>query len=122
MAGVENLVSLADRTTEEQREIARAGGIASGKARKEKAQLRKAVENILQMKAPDKIARKLQDEVGIEDVDFYAALGFAVINRGLKGDVAAFNAVRDIIGENPTTKVEADLEAIPIVIKNDIKD
>ena len=32
----ENLVSLADRTTEEQREIAKKGGIASGKARREK--------------------------------------------------------------------------------------
>ena len=32
LANTENLVSLADRTTEEQREIARMGGIASGKS------------------------------------------------------------------------------------------
>lgn len=34
-----NLVSLADRTTEEQREIARKGGIASGEARRRKKTL-----------------------------------------------------------------------------------
>lgn len=47
MAKEDNLVSLADRTTEEQREIARMGGIASGKVRQEKAQLKKELEMLL---------------------------------------------------------------------------
>ena len=34
--GIENLIPQSERTKEEQREIARLGGIASGKARKEK--------------------------------------------------------------------------------------
>lgn len=110
MAGVDNLIPFNERTESEQREIAKAGGIASGQARREKKQLRNAVETILQMKAPEKIAKKLQMDIGIneDDVDFYAALGFAVINKGLKGDVAAFNAVRDIIGEKPTDSVTVD--------------
>ena len=40
MAGKENLVSLGDRTTEEQHEIATKGGIASGVARNKKKMLR----------------------------------------------------------------------------------
>lgn len=40
----ENLVSLADRTTEEQRAIAKKGGIASGEVRKEKASFKKAIQ------------------------------------------------------------------------------
>ena len=47
MAKEDNLVSLADRTTEEQREIARMGGIASGKVRQEKATMKKTLEMLL---------------------------------------------------------------------------
>lgn len=47
MANIENLVSLADRTTEEQREIAIKGGIASGKARREKATMKATLEMLL---------------------------------------------------------------------------
>ena len=43
----DNLVSLADRTTEEVREIARKGGIASGEARREKATMKKTLEMLL---------------------------------------------------------------------------
>ena len=44
--GKDNLVSLADRTTEERREIARAGGIASGEARRRKRTWRECAEII----------------------------------------------------------------------------
>lgn len=47
MANIENLVSLADRTTKEKREIAIKGGKASGKVRKEKATMKKTLEMLL---------------------------------------------------------------------------
>ena len=50
MAKEDNLVSLADRTKEEQREIARMGGIASGKVRQEKATMKKTLEMLLNEK------------------------------------------------------------------------
>ena len=40
---LENLISLADRSPEERREIARLGGIASGKKRRYRAELRLAM-------------------------------------------------------------------------------
>ena len=43
----EDLIPLQSRTTEEQQEIARKGGIASGKARRRKADLRKAMQEAL---------------------------------------------------------------------------
>lgn len=43
MANIDNLVSLADRTTKEQREIATKGGIRSGEVRQEKATFKKAI-------------------------------------------------------------------------------
>lgn len=45
--GKENLISLADRTTEERREIAQKAGKASGKARREKADMRKLMSMML---------------------------------------------------------------------------
>ena len=45
--GQENLIPLNERTKEEQREIARQGGIASGKARQEKATFKKTLEGLL---------------------------------------------------------------------------
>ena len=68
MANEDNLISLADRTTEEQREIARMGGIASQKAQKEKKEQKKtiaqALELILNAKLPDKMAKKMQEQTG----------------------------------------------------------
>lgn len=45
--GQENLIPFNERTEEEQREIARQGGIASGKARQEKATFKKTLERLL---------------------------------------------------------------------------
>ena len=45
--GKENLISLADRTTEERRKIAQKAGKASGKARREKADMRKLMSMML---------------------------------------------------------------------------
>ena len=47
MANEQNLVSLADRTTKEKREIAIKGGKASGEVRKERATMKKAIEWLL---------------------------------------------------------------------------
>lgn len=46
--GQENLIPLNERTKEEQREIARQGGIASGKSRQEKATMKKTLEMLLE--------------------------------------------------------------------------
>lgn len=45
--GQENLIPLNERTKEEQRQIAKQGGKASGEVRKEKATMKKAVEWLL---------------------------------------------------------------------------
>lgn len=47
MANEQNLISLADRTTEEQRAIARLGGKASGEARRAKKTIAQALREVL---------------------------------------------------------------------------
>lgn len=104
MAGEENLIPFGDLTEEEQRKIASMGGKASVKARREKKRLTAAVEAVLNAKAPDKVVSQMKKN-GVEGNDYYAALGYAVVAKALKGDVSAFNSVRDIIGENPTNNI-----------------
>ena len=45
--GTENLIPMSERTKEEQKEIAKMGGIASGKVRQEKATMKKTLEMLL---------------------------------------------------------------------------
>lgn len=93
MANTENLVSLADRTTEEQRAIASAGGKASGEARRKRKTLK---EELLLMLSDG----KTQQSVTI-----------ALIEKAMAGDTKAFEVIRDTIGEKPVDKVMiADVE------------
>lgn len=101
----ENLISLADRTTEEQREIARKGGIASGEARRRKKTLKEALLIALELEKNGKTVQ----EIGVE----------AVLNKFMSGDIQAFTTVRDTIGEKPVDKVEQEVVSS---IKVDIVD
>ena len=47
--GIDNLIPQSERTKEEQREIARLGGIASGKARKEKRDRKQIASELLDL-------------------------------------------------------------------------
>lgn len=86
-----NLVSLADRTTEEQREIARKGGIASGEARRRKKTLKEELIMLL------------------ETNDNNNKISLAILKKALDGDIQAFTTIRDTIGEKPTDKIEQEV-------------
>lgn len=115
MANEDNLISLADRTTEEQREIARMGGIASQKAQKEKKEQKKtiaqALELILNAKLPDKMAKKMQEQTGVSEIDYRTALAFSVISTGIaKGDANALRIIADYIGEKPADNLNINTD------------
>ena len=88
----ENLVSLADRTTEEQRNIARMGGIASAKARREKKMLKDLLEEALSK--------------GTDTDNEYINITAALIKEANKGNVKAYEVIRDTLGQKPIEKVE----------------
>ena len=83
---MENLKSLADRTTEEKREIALKGGKASGEARRKKKRFRELFNAVLDQK----------NETG-ERHDM--AIVKAMIKKASIGDVRAYEAIRDTTGE-----------------------
>ena len=106
------------RTKEEAKKRGKAGGIASGKARREKKAFRETLEAILGM------AMKGGNDVSVDDIQSFAeiegrnisvqeAILVAQIQKALTGDTRAAEYVRDTIGENPSTKVEAEV-VIPV--------
>lgn len=93
-------------TGSEQVEVARAGGIASGEARKEKKTIAAALELILNAKVPDAMAKKIQETTGVSELDYRTALAYSVINTGIKkGDAAALRTIADYIGEKPADNI-----------------
>lgn len=85
------------KTGSEQVEIARLGGIASGKAKRERKTIREELEFLLE--------KKLKNNKG-EDISTREAISTAMIGQAIKGNVKAFIAIRDTIGEKPTEKQE----------------
>lgn len=117
MAGEENLIPMSERTKEEVREIARKGGVNSGKARREKKKMREQAELLLSLPLKDAKAREKLKKLGItnKQLDNQMAMIISMWQKALKGDVQAASWLRDICGETPTNKVEMS-GVLPVVI------
>lgn len=98
MANEQNLVRL---TTEKAREIGRLGGVASGKAKKEKKLFKQAIE--------EKLGQSLETMVD------------AMIKQANEGNVKAFEVLRDTAGQNPD-KIKDEVEEEKRVIYIPAKD
>ena len=104
-----NLIPNSERTPSERRKIARSGGLASGAARRERSSLRKELIELLDIETdcPDGTKRTLLERISL-----------ALIEKAISGDVAAFKAIRETIGEEepeekPEEKVELSLGNMP---------
>lgn len=97
------------RTGEQQVEIARKGGIASGEARRRKKTMREAAEMMLDKEIPKNLTelRKKIQAFGIteEDLTFQTAVMVGVINQAMKGNTKAAAFLRDTMGENPSLEL-----------------
>lgn len=84
--GQENLIPLNKRTKEEQREIARQGGIASGKVRQEKATFKKTLEMLL-------------DEKNKKGMTYRELITLGQIKSAIDGKAENFKAILSLLGE-----------------------
>lgn len=92
MANEKNLIPNSERTPKELREMTRKGGINSGKARRKKANLKKAFEAILEADVrSDKIKQQLEN-MGFEATN-EMALAMVMMQKAMKGDVRAFEQI-----------------------------
>jgi hypothetical protein len=101
MANEQNLKPFNELTEKEQRELAKKGGIASGKARAERKTLK---EELLLLLSQGNTQEKIS---------------LSLIAQAMEGNVKAFETIRDTVGEKPVDKVEADVGITNINVKLD---
>ena len=109
MANEENLIPMNERTKEEQREIARQGGIASGKVRKQNADIKKRLKEIANMALRD---GKIDDIKTLADaksanLSISDALLVKLVLMALSGNIKAMNTLMGMLGNDPTEAQEA---------------
>lgn len=92
MANEQNLIPASKRSKSEARENGSKGGIASGKARRKKANLKKAFETILQAEVASPNVKKQLEELGFESTN-EMALAMVMMQKAMKGNVRAFEQI-----------------------------
>ena len=102
----ENLIPLNERTKSEQRKIQKKGGIASGKARREKADLKKKVNQILEMDVFSPQLKEMLEEKGLSTTN-QTAVATVLLQKALKGDMRAIELLAKMNG-NEGTKDKLD--------------
>ena len=109
MAGYDNIrhKGFDHRTTEELREITSRAGKASGAARRQKADFRRTLNLLLTTKIDSPEWTPVLEALGL-DSTLESAVNAAVIKKALEGNVQAYIAIRDTLGQ--TTKSQEDLE------------
>jgi hypothetical protein len=93
----QNLVSNAERTPERVRENASKAGKASGKARRDKKNLRLALEALLEKKTQDPDTGQKMTGTELVTLKLY--------EQAIQGNVKAFEVLRDSVGQMPVQKV-----------------
>lgn len=113
MAGVENLKPI--QSTEEARERGRKGGIASGKARREKRMMKETIESLLTMSMKSGKGTNIEDiknfaDIKGKNISVQDAILIAQLQKALKGDTRAAEYIRDTIGQKPTDNMNLNME------------
>lgn len=118
--GTGNLISLTNRTKEEQREIAIKGGKASGEARRKNRNMKECLKMLLSLDVKSPKAREQLKALGIdnEEMTNEMALMVSMLNKALKGDKGCAEFIRDTSGQQIVNKTE--VTEIPKII-DDIK-
>ena len=125
MANIENLVSLADRTKEEQRAIAIQGGIASGEARRQKKSLREKAQLLMSLSIQDEKDKEKLKQLGIDeenmDNDMMNLVHMLnIIKKENFNSVGAFNSIKDLV-EDKEEQVSTPKLQIEIVNNEDLE-
>lgn len=102
----ENLIPMNKRTVEEQREIARKGGQASGAARRRKRDAKSAAQLILNLPALENIEDNLK-RLGVENEEDFTnlvAIMARAYDKAMTGDVNAMRFLMEMANITPAQK------------------
>ena len=123
MAGRKNLIKAEDLTSEELRERAKKGGIASGKARREKKMMRETLDMLLSMpmkngKSADVESIRSFAALKGKNISVQEAILIAQIQKAMKGDTTAAEYVRDTMGQRPVDSVDMTMN-LPVFFEGE---
>lgn len=101
MPNEKNLIPNSERTPEQLREMAAAGGRASGAARRRKRSLREAADLYLSLPVSDRRQKNkaVRRGVGPEDVDNQMAMIIGLVEAATGGDARAARVIVDLLGD-----------------------
>lgn len=119
----EDLIPQSERTKDEQKAIARKGGIASGKARREKKKMRETLDILLAMPMKD---GKYADVESIrnfaalkgKNITVQDAIMIAQVQKAMKGDTKAAEYIRDTMGQKPVDNVDMNMN-LPVFFEGE---
>ena len=111
------------QSKEEARKRGRAGGIASGKERREKKMMRETLDMLLSMPLKN---GKFADVESIrsfaalkgKNISVQEAILIAQVQKAMKGDTRAAEYVRDTMGQKPTDSVDLNMN-VPVMFEGE---
>jgi len=115
-----NLTPMNKRSLEEQKELQRKGGKASGIARRKKADLKKAFETLLSLDVTDSKIKKQLEEMGMAGNN-EALLAFATFQQAVKGNQKATENIIKLTNTKDKYDIQEQKERIR-ALKHDNKD
>ena len=92
MANEKNLIKNSERTPSELREITTKGGIASGKARRKKAEFKKALEIVLSSQVQNQQLAEMLATMGYDNTN-EMAIALMTVQKAMKGDLRAVELI-----------------------------
>lgn len=118
--GADNLIPFSERNKEEARECGRAGGIASGIARRRKRSLKEAADLYLSLPVSDKRKwnRIAARYVEPEDIDNQMAMIVGMVDAAAAGDARAARVIVDLIGDD----TDADSRAVQVIMDEPLEE
>ena len=115
MANEQNLIPFtSNQNREEAKKNGRKGGIKSGEVRRKRKAMKEQMEMLLSLPFKSKKQFNFMKELGIEEdnIDNQMALIVAMYGKALKGDVQAFNTIREVVQDEKTVKDEDRVQII----------
>lgn len=118
MANEKNLIPIEEvnsrRTREEHSKDSKKGGQKSGEVRRKRKAMKEQMEMLLSLPFKSTEQLNFMKDLGIEEdnLDNQMALIVAMYGKALKGDVQAFNTIREVVQDEKTIKDEDRVQII----------
>lgn len=115
MANEQNLIPFtSNQSREEAKKNGAKGGRKSGEVRRKRKAMKEQMEMLLTLPLKSKKQLNFMKDLGIEEeeIDNQMALIVALYGKALKGDVQAFNTIREVTQDDKTINQEDRVQII----------